>query len=790
MAALLWAGAGPAWADLWYEHYAAAEKALADEQWAEAIDEVNRALEKRGDSGARVRTYGMKVEAYFPYLKLGIAYFHLGRLEAALQAFETEERLGAVTESDSDLAELERYRKLALDAQAAAAEAEQERIRGIVATGLAEATRLEREGRLEEAIGALGSALAVSPEDPKATEALERLRQQLARRQEEKQLEERLASLLRRSKELMGEGSWAEASSLLSQAQDIAWSEEIRLLLDEAQEKLRTQLEADQREDRAARVKRELDEVRVLQDAGDFSEALQRLQSVLALAPANTRAQALQKSLLAAQADAEQQRFRQQTVDQLLAEAAAELAAGGFESALSIANRVLALDAGNATAREHLARAYREINQKLIGRALRSNFPPAIRFVDQRQEEDDGTLAEPVRRPLLQLSGVVIDDSPVEIDFYDSDETPLEGIASSQPVGDLYITEFRLAHQLPAGRSTFRLVASDTEGLSSSSEYAVIYTRPLHRSPWLYGALAAGAVLVVGVVSHRHVRRRKRLLERRFNPYMAGAPVLDEKLFFGRQRLLDRILQTLHNNSLLLHGERRIGKTTMLHQLKRRLQKLQDPQYDFYAVYIDLQGTPEERFFATLAEETFQELAGVLDGLKPASPTAGAYSYRDLVRDLRAILKRLRERSSKQVRLVLLIDEVDELNAYDPRVNQKLRSLFMKSFSENLVAVVSGVGIKRHWDREGSPWYNFFEEIEVAPFRPEDGRELIERPIRGVFKLEDGVVERILEFSKCRPYRIQRICIKLVNRMHESERRRIELADVEEVGELTGESSR
>ena len=42
----------PLLADLWYEHYAAGEKALAEERWADAIDEINSALEKKGDSGS------------------------------------------------------------------------------------------------------------------------------------------------------------------------------------------------------------------------------------------------------------------------------------------------------------------------------------------------------------------------------------------------------------------------------------------------------------------------------------------------------------------------------------------------------------------------------------------------------------------------------------------------------------------------------------------------------------------------------------------------------------------
>jgi hypothetical protein len=133
-----------------------------------------------------------------------------------------------------------------------------------------------------------------------------------------------------------------------------------------------------------------------------------------------------------------------------------------------------------------------------------------------------------------------------------------------------------------------------------------------------------------------------------------------------------------------------------------------------------------------------------------------------------------------------LIDEVDELNEYDPRINQKLRSLFMKSFAENLAAVVSGVEIKKRWEKEGSPWYNFFEEIQVEPLNSQDARDLIERPIHGMFKLDRGTTDRIISLTGGKPYAIQRVCIALVTRLHEQRRKRITLADVEAVGRLSG----
>ena len=272
-------------------------------------------------------------------------------------------------------------------------------------------------------------------------------------------------------------------------------------------------------------------------------------------------------------------------------------------------------------------------------------------------------------------------------------------------------------------------------------------------------------------------------MKRRFNPYIAGAPVLDTEMFFGREQLIERILQTIHNNSLLLYGERRIGKTSLQHHLRRRLQQLDDPNYDFFPVYVDLQGTPESQFFATLAEDVFHELESLLGGMRPGEGLDSDvdYGYRELVADLRRVLKILEKGSSKQVKLVLLIDEVDELNAYDPRVNQRLRSLFMKSFAENLVAVVSGVEIRKQWDKEGSPWYNFFEEIEVTPIGRDDVVQLITRPIGGVFKIDQAVVDRIIELTDRKPYQVQRLCIALVNRMYEQGTRQITAADVDAV---------
>ena len=777
----------PARADLWYEHYGRAEKALASEDWTLAVQELNEALAKRADSGERVRTYGMRVTSYFPYLKLGIAYYHLGQLDAALQAFETEARLGAVARSTSGSSELEHYKGLVeAELETAGTEAA-ERIGRIVERSLAEAEDLAAEGRLDEAMAALDRALAVAPDDVVAQEAMDGLRQRVAERERAQELDRQVSELIANGEVGLRQGRYSEASSYFRQALALRPSPQVQAMLDEAQVRLSDELVAAREfEDRQSAIEEALRDVLGLEAAGRLVAALDRLQAVLALDPANPEARAIEQRLLQARREADQESVRRETLEELLAEAESRFEAGSPEESLAAANRVLALDPGNAGALGYIARAYGLISRRLLGMGAAQNIPPAVQFVDLREPRDDGALVQTTRSPDFRLNGVVIDNTAVEIVFHGANERIVNATVADQNLGEYRLSEFHLESKLPPGVSTFRLVATDAEGLTSSSEYVVYYDRPFFRAPWFYGSLGALGLAVVGAVSWRRSRRQERLRRRRFNPYVAGAPVLDDSMFFGRRDLVDRILETIHNNSLLLYGERRIGKTSIQHQLRKRLREIDDPTYDFYPAYIDLQGTPQNRFFATMAEDLFQELAPVLGTLQPVKDTSGEYGYRDFVRDVHAVLKTLKTRSSKRVKLVLLIDEVDELNDYDPRINQKLRSLFMKSFAENLVSVVSGVEIKKQWEREGSPWYNFFEEIEVRPLGPAEARKLVERPVRGVFKIDADAADRIVALADAKPYLIQKICISLVTRLHERQRRRVTLEDVEAVGRPEG----
>lgn len=93
------------------------------------------------------------------------------------------------------------------------------------------------------------------------------------------------------------------------------------------------------------------------------------------------------------------------------------------------------------------------------------------------------------------------------------------------------------------------------------------------------------------------------------NPYIAGAPVVETSMFFGREDIFGWIERSLPgkfvNHILVLHGQRRVGKTSVLKQIPRHL-----PQ-NYVQVFFDLQGrtnTTLDRFLWWMASEITRTL--------------------------------------------------------------------------------------------------------------------------------------------------------------------------------------
>ena len=158
------------------------------------------------------------------------------------------------------------------------------------------------------------------------------------------------------------------------------------------------------------------------------------------------------------------------------------------------------------------------------------------------------------------------------------------------------------------------------------------------------------------------------LPEKPEKPYIAGGSVSDNQAFVGRADVLREVLNVLrdpHQNAIVLFGQRRIGKTSVLRELEAKL-----PTDGYCPIFFDLQDKaqwPLERVLRTLAKE----ISYVLQPKDWQAPDLGA----DPETTFREVwLPKMLDTLPTETSLVLLFDEFDVLA--DPKDEQASTTFF------------------------------------------------------------------------------------------------------------------
>jgi tetratricopeptide (TPR) repeat protein len=752
----------------WYDHYLQArDRDVPARNWDGCVENVRDALRLRPQPGVDVRTYGVHFLDYLPHYLLGQCLLGQEKFTEALDAFDEAERAGAVNRSSSR-ADFARLRGKARSGEEARIT---RRARAEVQRLLDEARALGRRRAWDEALALLEQAevlaggldadtlQAITGEQQRLQEAQRSERDAAART---RRIQQRLAD----GDRLLEEGKTTEAMEAYTEVLDLAprnaRAREGRRI---AQARILATTT------RAAR-ERSFSEGKRLFDGGHYEAALGPLTDAAA-DPDYTAARELLARARQIIEGLRRQRELGAEIEELAARGEGLMSQGLFPEAQVAFETLLLLDPGHARARERLAEAERRTGEALFARWFPNREPTLTLF------RGEGPIVE---APTFLLQGVATDDRAIrKVEVRLAGELVEEVPASEDLVNPVRILPIVLTLPLEPGLNRVMVTVIDAGGLTDAITLTIERRLRFYETRLFLPSAGGLALALVGIGFLAQRVRRRRAMRRRFNPYIAGAPVLDEDMYYGREKLTARMLSTLHRNSLMITGERRIGKTTFLHHLAKVLAADEGGEWRFFPVFVDLQGVPEQAFFHALMAEVVDTLAVTPETREKLrlTPESDGYEAREFSHDLQRVIAELKTRTGRRVKLALLIDEVDVLNEYSESVNQRLRGIFMKSFSENLVAVMSGVGIRRRWKSEVSPWYNFFDEIELPPLSREDAEALVREPVAGIFRWKADAVERILELSRLRPYLIQKFCVHAVNGMLELGRSTIRLEDVE-----------
>jgi hypothetical protein len=267
------------------------------------------------------------------------------------------------------------------------------------------------------------------------------------------------------------------------------------------------------------------------------------------------------------------------------------------------------------------------------------------------------------------------------------------------------------------------------------------------------------------------------------NPYVVGTPLPGgSSLFFGREDVFAFVqenLNAMHRNNLVLIGQRRTGKTSLLKQLPVRLSDEVLPVYlDGQALGLD----PGMRnFFLTLATEVAFALED--RGFEIAPPEsgdfedgpAGSFENKFLVRVRQAIGQR---------HLLLMLDEFEELEAAVRRGDLEasifgfLRHLIQHS--ENLSVIFCGT---HRLEELASDYWNVLFNISlykhIAFLEKAEAMRLIQDPVAPYgMRYDDLALDKMWRVTAGHPYFMQLLCHSLVNLHNKTQRSYITVADV------------
>ena len=245
------------------------------------------------------------------------------------------------------------------------------------------------------------------------------------------------------------------------------------------------------------------------------------------------------------------------------------------------------------------------------------------------------------------------------------------------------------------------------------------------------------------------------------NPYVIGVPLTDAAAFYGRQEFFHFIRDILHaeqQNVIVLYGQRRIGKTSVLH---RAAQWLRD-EGAFFPVYFDLQGKAGLSLgdvLANLAHTIARRLS--LDRPDAALFDQDGRYFSD--RFLPLAFSRLRG-----TRLVLLFDEFDVLG--DELASPGAASETLFPYLQDLIASQRQVGfvfvVGRRIEELATHFQAIFKQAvyrRVGHLKPEDSRALIVEPARGAVSYADDAILKIQKLAAGHPYFTQLICFEAFN---------------------------
>ncbi|NEQ69317.1 MAG: AAA family ATPase [Symploca sp. SIO2D2] len=265
----------------------------------------------------------------------------------------------------------------------------------------------------------------------------------------------------------------------------------------------------------------------------------------------------------------------------------------------------------------------------------------------------------------------------------------------------------------------------------------------------------------------------------RRNPYIVGSAIADPKAFFGRSKLFQFVEDNLTQSErvILLHGQRRIGKSSVLLQIPNFVASEQ-----FVFIPFDLQNKGKlalSKVLHLLAEAIIKHLNLKLDAAQ--LPKESDFATEPSIFSQKFLPEIYRLLGQKNI--VMMLDEFDALNNYEPTSSVATFFPYLQSLlsQHEKLFIIPVIG------RQPDDLPKLLSLFKGAPTQKigllsrEDTEKLIIDPAKDALEYTQDAIEAIVALSQGHPYFTQLLCYAVFAQARAEQKQQVIPEDVERV---------
>jgi ABC-type branched-subunit amino acid transport system substrate-binding protein len=253
------------------------------------------------------------------------------------------------------------------------------------------------------------------------------------------------------------------------------------------------------------------------------------------------------------------------------------------------------------------------------------------------------------------------------------------------------------------------------------------------------------------------------------NPYKVGGSIKYLKDFFGREDIFSKINDNLKQSLILLYGQRRIGKSSVLNQIPKKFSE--DNFVFIHCNFEDLGQSSISEILYSIAVKIIEVLEDKLL-LENENNELINHLIENIQTDINIFSKSFLPEIYKKLgnkKLALLFDEFDVVSEIETKNNSTSNSISFLNYIMQLLDKDKKICIIPVVGRNISKLpklLSFLKEapnIEISLLDKSNTEKLITQPSEGVLQYDKEAIEKIYGLTSGHPYLTQAVCSAIYN---------------------------